>query len=109
MLSHPQKYHLHTAKLMLQLCLLTGFLGGSAVKTLPANAGDMGSIPGLGGPPGGGNGNPLQCPCLENPIDRGAWWATVQGGEKSWTQLKKLSTYVFNRPFQYSYHWGSFW
>ena len=57
---------------------LTGFLGGSAVKNPPANAGDVGSIPGLGGSPGGGNGNPLQCPCLENPIDRGAWWATVQ-------------------------------
>ena len=43
------------------------------------NAGDMGSIPGLGRFPGEGNGNPLQYSCLENPVDRGAWWATVHG------------------------------
>ena len=50
------------------------------VKNLPADAGDTrdaGSIPGLGGSPGGGHGNPLQYSCLENPMDRGAWWATV--------------------------------
>ena len=50
------------------------------VKNLPANAGDLGdvdSIPGSGGCPAGGPGNPLQCPCLENPMERGAWWATV--------------------------------
>ena len=47
------------------------------VKNLPANAGDMGSIPGLGRSPGEGNGNPLQYFCLENSMDRGAWWATV--------------------------------
>ena len=50
------------------------------VKKAPANAGDvreMGSIPGSGRPPGGGRGNPLQYSCLENPIDRGAWWAIV--------------------------------
>ena len=58
------------------------------IKSLPANAGDigdMGSIPGLGNSPGGGNGNPLQCSCLENPMDRGAWWATVHGVAKSQT------------------------
>jgi len=52
------------------------------VKNLPANAGDvrdMGSIPGLGRPPGVENGNPLQYSCLKNPMDRGAWWATVHG------------------------------
>ena len=54
-----------------------GFPGGSLVKNLPANAGDAGSIPGLGRSPGEGNGNPLQYPCLENPMDRGAWRATV--------------------------------
>ena len=54
-----------------------GFPGGSVVKNAPANAGDMGSIPGLGRPLGEGNGNPLQHPCLGNPMDRGAWWATV--------------------------------
>ena len=49
------------------------------VKNMPASAGDAGSIPGLGGPSGGGNGNPLQCSCLEKPMNRGAWWATVHG------------------------------
>ena len=65
------------------------------VKNLPANAGDTrdtGSIPGLGRSPGGGNGNPLQYSCLENPMDRGAWWATVHGVTKSQTWLKWLSS-----------------
>ena len=53
-----------------------GFPGGSVVKNLPANAGDAGSIPGSGRSPEG-NGNPLQYSCLGNPMDRGAWWATV--------------------------------
>ena len=51
------------------------------VKNLPANAGDkkdMGLIPGLGRSPGGGHGNPLQYSCLENPMNRGAWWAIVR-------------------------------
>ena len=54
-----------------------GFPGGSVEKNLPANAGDMGSILGLGRSPGGGHGNPLQYSCLQNPMDRGAWQATV--------------------------------
>ena len=65
------------------------------VKNLPANTGDirdMGLIPGLGRSPGGGHGNPLQDSCLENPMDRGAWWATVYGGAKSQTRLKRLSS-----------------
>ena len=49
------------------------------------NAGELGSIPGLGRSPGEGNGNPLQYSCLENSMDRGAWWATVHGVAKSWT------------------------
>ena len=56
----------------------------------PANAKhviDTGSVPGLGRPPGGRNGNPLQCSCLENSMDRGAWWAIIHGVEKSLTQL----------------------
>ena len=60
------------------------------VKNPPANAGDVrdaGSMPGLGRSPGGGHGNPLQYSCLENPMDRGAWWATVHGVAKSQTQL----------------------
>ena len=55
------------------------------VKNLPANAGDirdMGSIPGLGRSPGEGHGNPLQYSCLENPMDRGAWWVTVHGSQR---------------------------
>ena len=47
------------------------------------NAGDLGSIPRLGRSPGEGNGNPLQCSCLENPMDQEAWWATVHGVAKS--------------------------
>ena len=57
------------------------------VKNLPPNAGDMGPILGLGGSPGGRNGNPLQYSCLENPRDRGAWWATVHGVAKRQTEL----------------------
>ena len=58
------------------------------LKNLPANAGDVrdtGSIPGLGRSPGGGHGNSLQYSCLENPMDRGAWRATVHRVSKSWT------------------------
>ena len=55
---------------------------------------DTGSIPGLGRSPGGGHGNPLQYSCLENPIDRGAWRATVLRVTKSWTWLKRLSTHA---------------
>ena len=54
-----------------------GFPGGSTVKNPPANAGDMRSIPGSGRSPGEGNGNPLEYPCLGNPMDRGAWQAIV--------------------------------
>ena len=57
------------------------------VKNLPAKVGDAGLIPGLKRSPGGGNGNPLQYSCLENPIDRGAWWATVHGVTKSQTEV----------------------
>ena len=59
-----------------------GFPGGSAVKNPPAKAGDGGLIPGLGKPPGEGNGNPLQYSCLGNPMDRGAWQITVHGIEQ---------------------------
>ena len=53
------------------------------IKNPPANSGDPGSVPGLGRPPGEGNGYPLQYSCLENSIDRGAWLATVHGVTKS--------------------------
>ena len=62
-----------------------GFPGGSDVKAFASNAGNPGSIPGSGRSPGEGNGNPLQYSCLENPMDRGAWWATVHGVAKSQT------------------------
>ena len=61
---------------------------------MPTNAedpGDRSLIPGLGSSPGGGHGKPLQYSCLENPMDRGAWWATVHGATKRWTWV---STYA---------------
>ena len=56
-----------------------GLPGGSVVKNPPANAGNTGSIPGSGRFPGEGHGNPLQYSCMGNPMDTGAWWATVHG------------------------------
>ena len=73
------------------------------VKNLAANAGDIrdtGPIPRLGRSPGGGHGNPLQYSCLENPMDRGAWQATVYRAAKSWTQLKQLSTDTSKAKFR---------
>ena len=67
------------------------------VKNPPVNAGnirDMDLTPGLGRSPGGGHSNPLQCSCLENPMDRGAWWATVHRVTKSWTRLKQPSMHA---------------
>ena len=65
---------------------------GFSRKESACNAGDLGSIPGLGRSPGEGHGNPLQDSCLENPTDGGAWRATVPGIAKSQTGLKQLST-----------------
>ena len=62
---------------------------GLDCKESTCNAGDQGSIPGLGRSPGEGNGNPLQCSGLENPMDRGAWRATVDGVTESW-QLRNF-------------------
>ena len=72
--------------------------GGSEVKASASNAGDQGSIPGLGRSPGEGNGNPLQYSCLESPRDRGAWWAAVYGVVQSQTRLKRLSSSSSSRP-----------
>ena len=92
--------------------LYVGFPSGSVVKKLPANAGDgntgdVGSIPGSGRSPGGGNGNPLQYSCLGNPIDRRAWRATVHGIVESMrsqrvrhdlaTKRKQLGVYTYIR------------
>ena len=59
-----------------------GFPGGTEVKAFAYSVGDLGSIPGSGRSPGEGNGNPLQYSCLENPMDRGAWWATVHRSKR---------------------------
>ena len=81
-------------------CFLTsfvffwGFPGGSQVKVSACNAGDLGSIPGSGRSPGEGNGNPLQYSWLENPMDGGAWRATVHRVAKSWTRLSNF-TFTF--------------
>ena len=76
----------------------------SQIKNLPANAGDtryMSLIPELTRSPGEGNGNPLQQSCLENPMDRGASWATVHGVTKSWTRLRDYATtkYVYTSEY----------
>ena len=69
----------------------TDFPGGSDGKASAYNAGDPSSIPGSGRSSGEGNGNPLRYSCLENPMDGGAWWATVLGMEKCWTQLSDFT------------------
>ena len=77
---------------MLKIEGTIGFPGGLEVKNPPANAGDIGDrglIPGSGRSPGGGNHNPLQYSCLGNPMDRGAWWATVHAIAKSQIRLSK--------------------
>ena len=80
-------WHAHTT-------YLRASLGAQSMKNPPAmqetshNAIDQGSIPGLERCPGEGHSNPLQYSCLENPVDRGAWWATVHRVAKSWTRLK---------------------
>ena len=81
--------HICVCVYILRLFTIIAFLSlsfticGSDGKVSACNAGDLGSIPGSGRSPGEGNGNPLQYPCLENPMDGGAWWATVHGVEKS--------------------------
>ena len=69
-------------------------LVGSDGKASAYNVVDRGSIPGLGRSPGEGNGNPLQCSCLENPMDGGAWWTTVHGVTKSRTRVR-VFTFTF--------------
>ena len=82
---------------------LTSFPCVTEVKVSACNAGDMGSIPGSGRSPGEGNGNPLQYSCLENPMDGGAWWATlVHGVAKSWTGLSDFNHSLTYLPSQFS-------
>ena len=83
-------------------CCNRGFPNGSVGKESTCNAGDTGDvglIPVLGRSPGGGHGNPLQYFCLENPMDRGAWWATVQRVAKSQTQLSMHTRMQFCNKF----------
>ena len=68
--------------------------GSSDGKVSAFNAGDRGSFPGSGKSPGEGNGNPLQYSCLENPMDKGAWLATVHGVTKSQTRLSDFTIYL---------------
>ena len=83
---------------MLYLGDTQGFSGATVVKNPPANVGDAGLIPGSGRFPGGGNSNPLQYSCLENPMDRGAWRATAHGVSNSRTRLS-MHTQVICRSF----------
>ena len=75
------------AKVRGPVCFSRSFPGGSDGNESACNAGELGSIPGLGRSPGGGNDNPLQYSCLGNPMDTGAWQTTVDGIAKSRTQL----------------------
>ena len=77
-----------------------GFLDGATSKNSPANTGDlrdMGLIPRLGRSPAGEHSNPLQYSCLENPREKGAWWATVHGIENSQTLLQRLSMQAYTQ------------
>ena len=78
-----------------------GFPGGSDGKASAYNAGDLGSIPGSGRSPGKGNGNPLQHSCPENPMDGGAWSATVHGVAKSRTQVSDFTFTVLQSLLAY--------
>ena len=72
-----------------------GFPGGSDGEESACNAGDPGSIPGSGRSPGEGNGYPLQYACLENSMDRGAWWDTVHRGRKELDMIERLTLLLF--------------
>ena len=72
---------------LLDHMIVLGFPGGSDGKRICLQCWKPGLIPGLGSSPGEGNSNPLQYSCLENPTDRGTWWATVHGLTKNWTGL----------------------
>ena len=87
----PGVLHYSTLNFFDYLTSYGGFPGGSEDKASACNAGDPGSILGLGRSFGEGNGNPLQYSWLENPMDRAAWWATVHRVAKSWTRLSDFT------------------
>ena len=92
--NHPLPQQLQPPSLLGLLSTLKGFLVCSGAKESACNAGDPGLIPELGRSPGEGNGYPLWYSCLENPIDRGAWWAIVHGV----TELDMTNTHCFESP-----------
>ena len=79
--------------------ILGGFPCGSDSKESACNSGDPDSPLGLGRSPGEGNGNPLQYSCLQNSMDRGAWWATDHEVSKSWTWLSVIITFLYFLPW----------
>ena len=87
--------------------IIMGFPGSSDSKASAYNVGDLGSIPGSGRSPGEGNGNPLQYSCLENPMDQGAWWATVHGVAKNQTRLSDFTSLHFTPLHFTSLHFTS--
>ena len=92
--NHPLRWcnSINKSLCELHLCKISwddGFPGGASGKESTCKAGDSGLIPGSGRVPGEGYGSPLQYSCLENPLDRGAWWAAVHGATKSQTRLSK--------------------
>ena len=89
-----KRYSRVSLYIVLYLKLMRASLVAQRLKSLPAVQIDLGSIPGSGRSSGEGNGNPLQYSCLENPMDRGAWWATVHGVSKSRTRLSDF-TFTF--------------
>ena len=99
-----------------RVCLFTspwtvGFPGGSDGKSICLQWGDLGSISGLGRSPGEGNGSPLQYSCLENPMDSGAWWATVHGVAKSRTRLSDFTswTVALQAPLSVEFSKQEYW
>ena len=104
--SRKIRNYLPRAPVWVWVCLPLGFPGGSVGKESTCNAGDLGdmsSIPGWGRSPGGGHGNPLQYSCLENPMDRGAWWAGAHGVAKSQTWLLDLPGCLILYPLSISW------
>ena len=88
----PQCYRICHSRMTTVVRTFVCFPGSSDSKASAYNAEDPALIPGSGRSPGEGNGHPLQYSCLENSMDWGAWWATVHGVEKSWTQLSDFTS-----------------
>ena len=93
------------AECLQQTSHCVGFPDGSVGKESTCNAGIWGSIPGLGTPPGEGKGNPLHYSCLGNPMDRGAWWATVHGVTKSQTWLSERLKDFLRQRWKWSFRY----